>query len=317
MPKQVGLGDNFYVGGYDLSGAVASLDQIGSPVGLLDMTTITFKAHQRLGGKRDGNISFTTFLDINTPAVSTPSVPASGTPVTNTNPYVVYVTVTAGTGTQVAINGVNQGTFDGTYTVPINGTITLTYTVAPTWSWFARGTAHNALSALPSADVIGSYFQGATLGNIAASMTAKQINYDPTRDASANINLKCDLQANGFGLEWGKQITAGLRTDNGPTTGAFFDSGTIGGAWGCQAYMHLIQLVGTNVQVTITHATTSGGSYTTLADFGSQTAIGGFRQVVSNTTQVNQFLKVVSAGTFTSAVFAINFIKNQTAGVTF
>lgn len=64
-----------------------------------------------------------------------PSVPASGTPVTNTSPLPATVVVSGGTGTQVAINGVNQGTFDGTYTVPSGGTITLTYSVAPTWTW--------------------------------------------------------------------------------------------------------------------------------------------------------------------------------------
>jgi len=66
---------------------------------------------------------------------STPSVPASGTPVTNTSPLPASVVVSGGTGTNVAINGVAQGTFDGTYTVPAGGTISLTYTVAPTWTW--------------------------------------------------------------------------------------------------------------------------------------------------------------------------------------
>jgi hypothetical protein len=81
--------------------------------------------------------------------------------------------------------------------------------------------------------------------------------------------------------------------------------------------LHLIELVGTNVQVTITHATTSGGSYTTLIDFGSQTAIEGYRQATLNTVTVNQFLKVVTAGTFTQAIFAVNFVQNPVAGVVF
>jgi hypothetical protein len=69
-------------------------------------------------------------------SATTPSVPLSGTPVANTSPLPATVVVSAGTGTNVAINGVPQGTFDGTYVVPPNGgTITLTYTVAPTWTW--------------------------------------------------------------------------------------------------------------------------------------------------------------------------------------
>lgn len=66
---------------------------------------------------------------------ATPAVPASGTPVTNTSPLPATVVVSGGTGTQVSINGTNQGTFDGTYTVPSGQAVTLTYTVAPTWTW--------------------------------------------------------------------------------------------------------------------------------------------------------------------------------------
>lgn len=67
---------------------------------------------------------------------TTPSVPLSGTPVANTSPLPATVVVSGGTGTNVAINGIAQGTFDGTYVVPPNGgTITLTYSAAPTWTW--------------------------------------------------------------------------------------------------------------------------------------------------------------------------------------
>jgi hypothetical protein len=68
-------------------------------------------------------------------AFSTPSVPLTTVPVTNTSPLPATVVVSSGTGTNVAINGVPQGTFDGTYVVPPGQTIALTYTVAPTWTW--------------------------------------------------------------------------------------------------------------------------------------------------------------------------------------
>jgi hypothetical protein len=66
---------------------------------------------------------------------STPAVPLTTVPVTNTSPLPATVVVSAGTGTNVSINGVLQGTFDGTYTVLPGQTIALTYTVAPTWTW--------------------------------------------------------------------------------------------------------------------------------------------------------------------------------------
>ena len=38
---------------------------------------------------------------------------------------------------------------------------------------------------------------------------------------------------------------------------------------------------------------------------------------MSNTTTINRYLKVVTTGTFTSAVFAVNFCRNLEAGIVF
>ncbi len=321
MPKITGLGDNLYCEGFDLSGDVNAIDKISSPIALLDATSIVQRAHARLKGKRDGAISATVFMDTNFPVVSTPTFPGTGVPVVSTFAYPVRVTITGGTLSNVVVNGVSVGTTAGTYLLPAFGTITITFTVAPTWIWRSLGTEHDALASLPSADQICSYFQGVTfsgssIGQPAASMVSKQTNYDPTRDANGNISLKVDWMANSFGLEWGKQLTSGPRVDNGPTTGPFFDQGA-GTVFGCQAYLHIIELVGTNVQVTITHSTTSGGTYTTLLDFGSSTITDGIRVATANNVTVNQFLKVVTAGTFTQAIIAVNFIQNPVAGVVF
>src|SRR5260370_38042984 len=105
MPKQAGLGDNMYYNGYDLSGDVMSLDSITTPRELIDGTVINAKAHARLAGKRDGAMSFTTMMDINTPTISTPAVPASGTPQISTFPYVGHVTITRVTHTNVTLHG--------------------------------------------------------------------------------------------------------------------------------------------------------------------------------------------------------------------
>lgn len=67
--------------------------------------------------------------------LATPAVPASGSPATNTSAMPVTVVITGGTMTNVVINGVSVGTGAGTYTLPPGGSTTLTYTVAPTWTW--------------------------------------------------------------------------------------------------------------------------------------------------------------------------------------
>jgi hypothetical protein len=246
MGKQGGLGDQFYIGGYDLSGDLASLERIGGGPAAGDLTTINQSAHQRAGLLRDGSMQFTTFIDI------------------------------------------------------------------------AAGASHVALSTLPTTDTVATYFRGATVGSPAASINGKQINYDPNRDNNGNLTLKVEVQANGYGLEMnGKQLTPGLRTDSSATVGAFFDD-TAGTAFGGQAYFHLIAFSGTSVTIDIQSCTTSGGSYATTGLTSSAlTAIGSQRVAVANTTTINEFLKVVTTGTFTNAVFSVNFVRNQTAGVTF
>lgn len=315
MAKTSGLGDNFYVGGFDLSGDVSSIDQISGGPALIDVTPVKVLANARIGGQRNGTMKFTTWFEFSS-AVTNPGVPTSTTPYVSTYNFPVLVTVIGGTGTQVSINGVNQGTFDGTYLLPAFGTIILTYSVAPTWTWVAVGTEHNALAPLPRTDQIATYFRGTLLGSASACINGKQLNYDFTRDDKGALSAQVEIDSNGFGLEWGVQATPGIRIDLAATTGAFQDLGSpTTSNFGAQAYLQLIELQGTSVDVSITHATTSGGTYTSLIDFGAQSSIGSFRQSVSNSTPVNEFIKVVTVGTFTYAAFAVTFVRNASAVV--
>jgi hypothetical protein len=172
--------------------------------------------------------------------------------------------------------------------------------------------SHAVYSPLPTTDQIVTYFRGQAIGNPAACCNSKQVDYNPTRTNTGALTFAVDAESNGFGLEWGLQLTAGFRTDTTATTGPFFDQGA-GGTNGAQAYLQLVSFAGTSVDVTVQHATTSGGAYTTLIDFGAQTATGAFRGTAAGT--VNEFLKVVTAGTFTSAVFAVVFMLNPVAVV--
>jgi hypothetical protein len=68
-------------------------------------------------------------------AVSSPAVPLSTVAAANSTGTVVAVTVSGGTLTSVVVNGTQAGTTAGTYLVPAGGTISITYSVAPTWTW--------------------------------------------------------------------------------------------------------------------------------------------------------------------------------------
>lgn len=245
MAKQSGLADNFYIGGYDLSGDVSSLDQISGGPALLDVTPINASANVRIPALRSGDMQFTTFFD-----------PASGL-------------------------------------------------------------EHAALSTLPTADVIAMYLRGTTIGNPAAAINGKQINYDWTRDNTGALTGKVEVQSNKYGLEWGKNLTAGLRTDSTATTGSAFDDGAAS-SFGGQAYFMVTAFTGTSVTIDIQSCTTSGGSYaTTGLTSAAFTGIGAQRIAVSNTTTINEFLKVVTTGTFSNAVFAVVFVRNSVAGQVF
>jgi hypothetical protein len=59
---------------------------------------------------------------------------ATGVAAANPNPVAQSVTVSGGTVTQIAVNGANTGQTSGTFTVPAGGSITVTYSVAPTFT---------------------------------------------------------------------------------------------------------------------------------------------------------------------------------------
>jgi hypothetical protein len=68
-----------------------------------------------------------------------PAVPASNTPQFNPNGYPVQVRVIGGTVTGISVSGTATGQTSGTVVVPAGGTITLIYSVAPTWTWVPFG----------------------------------------------------------------------------------------------------------------------------------------------------------------------------------
>ncbi len=69
-------------------------------------------------------------------ALAAPAIPASAVAQTNTTGLDVTVYVNGGTVSAVAVGGTPTGQTGGAFRVPAGQTITLTYTVAPTWTWY-------------------------------------------------------------------------------------------------------------------------------------------------------------------------------------
>lgn len=184
----------------------------------------------------------------------------------------------------------------------------------------SAGAAHAVLSALPTADTLVTYARGTTLGNPGAVMVAKQINYDPTRAEDGSFTFNVQALANGYGLEWGKQLTPGMKTDTTGTngTGVDFSAAT---SFGWQAYLQVNAITGTNLVVTledsadnVSFATFTGSAFTSVLDASEPT----YQRIASSspTATVRQYVRAVSSGTFTSATFNVVFVKNV-AAVTF
>lgn len=181
-------------------------------------------------------------------------------------------------------------------------------------SWFnpAGGRQHDVLSTLPTANRQETYCRGLALGSQAASCVLKQINYDPTRGADGALSIAISGQSNGFGIEWGFQATAGKRTDTAATNGASVD-GAAATAFGAQAYLHLVEFDGTDITVTledsandIAFAAITAGGFTQLTDVGFE------RIQTARDATIRRYVRVATTGTFTSATFLVNFIRNVT-----
>lgn len=249
MAKQSGLGDNFYVGVFDLSGDVASLEKISTARAVMPVTGIDKSAVERLHGIKDGGFDFTSFF----------------------NP--------------------------------------------------SAGRSFPVLKALPTADVVCSYFRGTTQGSPAASCVAKQITYDGDRSDSGEFPFKASVVGNGFGLEWGKMLTAGIRTDTSATSPATGLDTLASASFGAQAYLHVFSVTGTSVTVSIQDSA-DNSSFLPIASPISFTAVNGGatgtqRIAIGNTATVRRYLRVITTGTFSNAQFAVSIVKNEEAGVVF
>ncbi|MFI9235768.1 hypothetical protein [Streptomyces sp. NPDC053079] len=183
----------------------------------------------------------------------------------------------------------------------------------------ATDRAHLRLSTLPTTDVITSYFRGTALGGASANIVAKQLNYDGTRGNDGAFTFAVEAQANGYGIQWGKSLTAGKRTDTTATNGSSVDFGTGSTAFGLQAFLHVFAFTGTSVTVKLQESSDDGSgdawADVTGGAFTAATGVTSERIATSASQTVERYLRVVTTGTFSNAVFAVSVIRNDTATV--
>lgn len=243
MTKSSGLGANLYLDGIDLSNDVGEVSQIAGGNSPLVVTGIDKYAFERIGGKRDGNMTFSTFR----------------------NP--------------------------------------------------ATGKEFDILSTRPTTSRVATYVHNAaTLGTPAASLYAKQVNYDPTRGQDGSYTNAISLPSTDYGLEWGRMLTTGKRTDGGAANGTGVDFAA-SSAFGLQAWLHIFAFTGTSVTVKIQESSDNavGDAYADVVggSFGALSAIGSYRLATATNLSVERWLRVVTTGTFSNAVFAVQVTRNE------
>lgn len=247
MAKQSGLGDALFISGYDLSGDIQAVGNVGGGPAPLDFTSITKSAYERKGGRLDGRMQVTSFF--------------------------------------------NPGP--------------------------AADAAHKVLSTLPRTDVTAMYCRGTGLGAPSANLVAKQIGYDGTRGDDGAFTFAVEAQSNTYTLEWGRLLTAGKRTDTTAGNGASVDFGTGPTSFGLQAYLHVFAFTGTSVTVKVQSSSDNGmgdaWADVTGGSFAAATGVGAQRIQTARNATIERYLRVVTTGTFTNAIFAVSVIRNDVA----
>lgn len=173
--------------------------------------------------------------------------------------------------------------------------------------------AHEVLSSLPTSNRLVSYFRGTTLGGWSAHLIGKQVNYDPTRGNDGALTIAVQAQANGYGLEWCRSLTAGKRTDTAATNGDGVDFDAAN-SFGLQAYLQVFAFTGTSATIKLqsssddavadAYADVTDGAFTAVTDVTSE------RIQTARDQAVERYLRVVTSGTFTDLVFAVAVAVN-------
>jgi hypothetical protein len=179
----------------------------------------------------------------------------------------------------------------------------------------ALGKEFDTLSPLTRSSRVATYVHNAaTLGSSAASMYAKQIGYDPTRGEDGSYTNAIAALSTDYGLEWGRTLTTGKRTDVAATNGTGVDF-TASSAFGLQAWCHLFAFTGTSATVKIQESSDNGvgdaWADVVGGSFGALTTVGPYRLATATNLSVERYLRVITTGTFSNVIFAVQVTRNE------
>lgn len=176
----------------------------------------------------------------------------------------------------------------------------------------AAGQSFPVLSEMPTVDRLMTYNVLGSLGSPAWSMVGQEVSFTPDRAQDGRLTLAVAGQSNRF-IEPGRMLTAGLETSTTPEglTG-FTDGAAAATDNGLQAYLHVTAFSGTDCTISIQDSDDDGDTdpYADVAAFTQVTGVG-WERIASVGTNVKQYLRAETDGTFTSITFAVMVVPNR------
>jgi hypothetical protein len=306
VAKTSGIGARFAVGGYDISGDVNALDTIGGTQALLDSTDITQGAHSRIPGLRDGAMGFTVFMDTANAHPVLAALPTADTLMSFMAPPLSIGSVAANLVAKQVNYDPARGT-DGSLMMKVQGqgnAFALEWAAQLTPGYRTDTTATNGTS----------LDQGASFTTPSVPATLTPVTNTSPLPATVVVSggTVTNVAVNGvtagsgdgtYTVPSGQAIT--LTYSAAPTW-----TWTLQSAFGAQAYLQLTQFTGTSVTVTVQQSA-DNSTWSTLAAFTAATAAPAWQRVAATGT-VSRYLRVITAGTFTSATFSCMVNRNLT-----
>jgi len=321
MTKQTGLGANFYASGNQISNDTSQVNKIAGPMSPIDVTGIDKSAHERLGGHRSGEISWTSFFN---PTVAHPVLSALPTADALTTFAVPLGAPPLAIGAPCASHVCKQLDYD-----PQRGTDgSLLFSVDSLSNGYGLewGDALTPGVRTDTAATNGASFDGGggfTTPAVPASTVAVQNTSLLTATVVISGGTMTNVSVNGvtvgagagtYTVPFGQSIT--MTYTVAPTW-----TWTLATAFGLQAYLHVFAITGTDVTIKLqdsadnaTFADLAGGAFTQVTS-----APGWQRIALSNTATVRRYLRVATTtvGGFTNAAFFVQATRNETAGQVF
>ena len=175
---------------------------------------------------------------------------------------------------------------------------------------------HDKLAGIPStADLVAVYMHRLTLGAPAMGMVSKQMMHSHNV-GDGNLVVDVDVVANGYGLEGGEMLTAGVASSSGAEALASIDYGAAIGstAFGLQAFLNVTAFTGTSATIAV-QSSSDDGAGDAFADitggvFTTVTAAGSERIQTSRTETIERYLRLNITGTYTALDFSVMVVKN-------